>query len=109
MNRFWGQLATLAVITLLAGSARAGSLDGLVVAKGATREYPLAHTTVELCPAKKGRCRNMTTGRDGRFFVSKIAPGSYKARIFLPGRADYKTKITVNRGRTSFVKIKIRK
>ena len=109
MSRFWSRLATLAVITLLAGSARAGSLDGLVVAKGATREYPLAHTSVELCPANKGRCRKMTTGRDGRFFVSNITPGHYKARIFLPGRADHKTNITIQKGRASFVKIKIRK
>ena len=109
MSRSWSQLAILAVVTLLAGSARAESLDALVVSKGATRDYPLAYTTVELCPAEKGRCRRATTGRDGRFFVAKIAPGRYKARVILRGRPNYKTIITVRKGRTSFVRIKIRK
>lgn len=109
MNRSWSQLATLAVVTLLAGSARAESLDGVVVARGSTRDYPLAHTSVELCPTTGDRCRRVTTGRDGRFFVAKIAPGRYKARVFLRGRPAYKTTITIRKGRTSFVRINIRK
>ena len=109
MSRSWRQLAILAVVTLLAGSARAESLDGIVVTKGSTRDYPLAHASVEICPTKNGRCRRVTTGRDGRFFVAKIAPGRYEARVILPGRPAYKTTITVRKSRTSFVRIKLRK
>ncbi len=109
MSRSWSQLAILAVVTLLAGSARAESLDGIVVTKGSTRDYPLAHTSIKICSTKTGRCRRVTTGRDGRFFVAKIAPGRYEARVFQPGRPAYKTTITVRVGGTSFIRIKIRK
>ncbi len=109
MSGLWSKMLTLAVLALLAGSARAESLDALVVSKGATRDYPLAYTTVEFCPTAGGRCRRVTTGRDGRFFVAKIAPGRYKVQIFLSGRSTHESAITVRVGRTNFVRINIRK
>lgn len=109
MNGLWRKMLTLAVLALLAGSARAESLDALVVSKGATRDYPLAYTTVELCRTAGGRCRRVTTGRDGRFYMSKLASGRYRVQIFLPGRPAHRTAITVLVGRTSFVKINVSK
>lgn len=76
--------ATLVALALSAASARAGSLSGRVVEKGARAPLAAAEVVVR-ATADSSVLAHGTTGDDGRFHLPGLAPGRYRLRASLVG------------------------